>query len=143
MNVILSQSPGFVEGWIHTHNISTYHLQSLARMYSEQVLDNEYTDELEELLLPPECYRGLTNRLPVHDRPTEVLVSKSMELQTRSVSDSHSAHTWSLETAITPEDDERMSKPFPLVRRDSTANIRSTGSGGVRPDRRGDSGMSR
>ncbi|KAF9455964.1 hypothetical protein BDZ94DRAFT_1276863 [Collybia nuda] len=127
-----------VSEYSQTFRHATYNLLP-GGLYNEPLLDNEFTDEPEELLRPPERYRSVSDRPPIHDRAAEAPVSRSIERQPRSLSDRHTTHSppkpipevW--KPAITPEDDARMSKPFPLGRRGSTASIRSTGSGGIRP----------
>ena len=98
----------------------------------EPWVSDDMSEEPESLLRPPE-------RRSSADRPsTHEAVNRPMERASRSLAERHTRPSpkhvpeiW--KPSISPEEDARMSSPYTLVRRGSTASMRSTGSAGVRP----------
>ena len=100
----------------------------------ETWVSDDVSEESEQSLLRPPERRNSVDRPSTH----ETVNRPPMERPSRSLAERHTRPSpksipeiW--KPSISPDDDARMSSPYTLVRRGSTASMRSTGSAGVRP----------
>jgi hypothetical protein len=100
----------------------------------EPWISNDMSEEPEDSLLrPPERLRSSADRPSTHES-----VNRPMDRPSRSLSERHTRPSakpipeiW--KPSISPEEDARLSSPYTLARRGSTASMRSTGSASIRP----------